>query len=93
MRLVGNTSISVTPILTRMSIIYKQADHHPQFLQVLVPVVYIVAVGKGIAFDLGFEVEVEVADHLYRLGYRKVGEGLVLDRVGSLHRGGIYLAG
>lgn len=44
----------------------------------------IVAVGKGIAF--GFDLE---EDHLYRLGYRRVEGGLVLDRVGSLRRGGI----
>lgn len=54
----------------------------------MVPVVVvegIVPVGKGIAFGFGLEEE----DHLYRLGYRRVEGGLVLDRVGSLRRGGI----
>lgn len=54
----------------------------------LVVVVGIVVVGKGIAFDLGFGL---AADHLCRLDYHRVGEGLVLDRVGSLRRGGICL--
>lgn len=71
----------------KMSTICKQAGHHFHVLLELV-VVGAVAVGTGIAFDFGFV----VADHLYRLGYRRVGEGLVLGRVGSSHRGGICLA-